>query len=256
MKCRYGAIWACAVALGGWVQAAEAPGKLLYPARTLDFEEGTIEFHYRFEQDIAAEFLPTGERYVGLASFFSIYGADGGFGLAYFGGAGMAPEAGHYLGNRSTTYPLRGGMLSGQHVVPTGTWTHVAVVWSGNAITCWIDGKRTGGTEFSKAVRYVYGATAGQPLAFGGARAGKAGFVLDNLRVSKVARRADEFTLEPENRRADVYTTIWDTFESLETREGRVVATRPAVLALGEAGKIMPGCRPAEGVSGQGLYIP
>ena len=150
--CKLILVFAAAATCAAYAEAL--PGKLLYPSRNLDFEEGTIEFHYRFTKDIAAEFLPTDDRYLGIATFFSIDGADGGFGLGYFGGASMQPEAGHYLGSRSTAYDIRGGILSGKHVAPSGTWTHAAVVWSGRSIACWIDGKRTGGGTFNRSVGY------------------------------------------------------------------------------------------------------
>ena len=242
----------CSMAL-----ADNPPGKLLYPSRNLDFEEGTIEFHYRFAKDIAAEFLPTGKNYLGIANFFSIRGADGGFSLGYFGGASMQPKAGHYVGSSSTAYNIRGGILSGKHVVPKGTWTHVAIVWAGNSIECRVNGKRTGGREFNKSVRYVYGSISDRPLAFGGQYSNKSAFVIDNLRVSKIARSSDELTLHPENRKADVYTTLWDTFETIEIQEDQPVASRPDVMAFGETAAIVSrNCKLAEGVEGRGLFIP
>ena len=80
--------------------------------------------------------------------------------------------------------------------------------------------------------------------------------MIDNLRVSKIARAENEFTLHPRNRRADVFTTLWDTFERIEKQEGRPVASHPESMAYGETARVLGGCKMAEGIDGQGLFIP
>lgn len=226
--------------------------KVIYPLGVLDFEEGTIEFSYRLELPVRESFLPT-EKYKGIAKLIDVSTPEGGFSFHYFGGAAMAPEAGHGLSNRSDSYDIN-GLLCGKIVPEPDEWTHVALVWKENEIACWINGQFVEKREFNVSTRLVYDAFGTPLVTLGGKKPNRSAVIFDNLRISKVARNPEEFVITDASQPVDPYTSVWDTFDGVSV-DGEPQRSRPQWLSNGEYAEVTSSVEIVDGIQGDGLLV-
>ena len=220
-------------------------GQLTYPAlNNLDLREGTIEFWLKLAFD-PADYLPGG-RYTGLLGVVHLAGEDGGGGLLYFA------QGDSLRWSVSMTSPLQPAGPTDRIMVPD-RWYHVALVWQGREMVFYLDGERASGRHQIVPLHQVFGRLARtQTLRFGDPRGQQALMVIDDLRISRVARQPEELGFFIGEHTPDIYTSVLDPFEDAFVPDGETT-TQPTVIWAGPGGLPSRECRFVPGKYGRGL---
>jgi hypothetical protein len=220
-------------------------GQLTYPALNhLDFREGTIEFWLKLAFD-PADYL-SGGRFTGLLRVLHLAGEDGGGQLRYFA------QGDSLRWSVSKTSPLTPIGPAVRALTP-GRWYHLALMWQGREMALYLDGERIAGREQVVPLHQVFGRLdRTQTLNFGDPAGRQALMVIDDLRISRVAREPRELGFFVGEHRPDIYTAVLDPFEEDFVPDGETT-TQPRVTWTGSGGLPSRECRFVPGKFGRGL---
>lgn len=234
------------------LRARERTGIVTYRAEdNVDFREGTIELWLRVPFDVR-EHLPSGTKYKGLLTIADIASQHGSFGIIYFAGAMHRPEAGFYCSAGSRKVELH-GISFGRLVVEPDEWHHIAVTWKGTVLKAYLDGRQCGERTCPEIIHVALGTVGDQPLRLGDKWEAKGRMVIDELRVSSVAREPRELGVHGKLA-PDLYTRILDGFETGFDADGKQ-RTQPRVMFAGDGGLPSRHCEFVTGRFGAGLAL-
>lgn len=134
---------------------------------------------------------------------------------------------------------------------------HFAMTWKGKTMAIFVDGKSVGTFEQPDTLETPLPDAA---VVFLGNRWGSTSLVvIDELRVSSVARKAEElgfFAKEP--LKADAFTLLLDHFDDVASTPDGKRETKAEVMAKVEGrtgGRVLGGCRQVEGKFGKGMAL-
>lgn len=232
--------------------SADDTGMLTYPTENnLDLKEGTFEFWIKPCVD-ASRYLPAND-YRGILSIFNFSTESGSAGCIYYVGGMYKPMGGISIsiGSKSGKIPGVGqGIL-----LPKDEWHHLAFVWKDKEILLYVDGKLgakdAGRGTLLKSLDEALGVP--KALISMGDKWGKAGrMVIDDLRLSAVARKPEELGFAAGELKADPFAKILDPFECDFVPDGKT-RTKPAAISFGEGGCPSAACEFVPGKFGKGL---
>jgi len=245
---------ACSAALASiaccqTLSAAET-GTLTYPAEdNIDMREGTIEFWLRVCFDVQ-EHLPSTDKYDGLLALVRLAGGSGGVTMGYFAGAGYKPSAGLFCSLASKKATLHGFFL-GKFLPKPDEWHHLALSWKGKKFWFHLDGEQRVEKTCLEFIHLAFGPMGQHPIFIGDKWHRRAEMVIDELRISTVARRSSELGWHGKLR-VDPYTLVLDPLDGSFTPDGKK-RTEPAVVFGGVGGVPSKQCELVEGRFGNGL---
>lgn len=242
---------------------AQQWGSIVIPARGLfDLEEGTVEAWVLFEFDpAAATDKPWDPRGGWFVFEVPVSPTDR--------GASFSISAGHkdLTRNKNVAYgtQMRVGWAIDGVEAPhpllldcskfgRDQWHHFAVTWKeGRHVTVYADGKPIGEMRFPWSVVRGIPDTAQLRLQCPGYTV-RNWLAIDDLRVSSVARTPEALGFHQSPLQPDAVTLLLDSFDQIETREGKVTTT-PLVVANTASPRSYPvaGGRLIPGKSGQGF---
>lgn len=224
-----------------------ATGTLTYPALdNVDFREGTLEFWVKMAFD-PAPYLPAKD-YQGFMVLAALAGESGGLNLHYSAPAGSGqPALWCSIGPKTKLTPFG----TPQCLFHRDEWHHVALTWKGCDMALFLDGNPAGRIKQNEFLYRVFGDHGSKPILFGDIWNVVALMVLDDFRLSRVARPAEELGFHGELK-PDVYTSILDPFEGGFDPDGKTL-TSPRALFRGGGGLPTRECCFAEGRFGNGL---
>lgn len=232
-------------------QGAERSGTLAYPVEDLlTMKQGTIEFWFSVPWDVQ-QALPA-EEYHGLLALFQLPGETGGMSLNWFTGAMVKPTAGLFLSIHSTRTELHGIGLS-PFTAPAQEWHHVALTWSENTLTLYLDGVRRAQGAGPANLHAALGTLGAKPLLLGDRWNVNGRMTIDELRLSSVARPAQELGFHGPLQ-VDPFTTLLEDFET-EPSSVHPMATCPRWSINGAVGQTAAPARRAPGRFGTGLAL-
>lgn len=219
----------------------------MYPAQdNLDMREGTFECWVRLGFE-PSEGLPAAQ-YTGFLTFLGLEGENGGLNLSYQAQGGTK-EPGWACSMHPSSYFTT--MLAAPELWRKGEWHHFALVWKGADTILYTDGKVSGAYRHERSLFLGFGPVATKQIFIGGKWGVNAMMTVDELRLSRVARKPEELgfhgPLKP-----DVYTSILDSFEGDFTPDGKT-STQPAVMLSGQGGTASSPCQFVEGKYGKAL---
>ncbi|MCF7838785.1 MAG: LamG domain-containing protein [Candidatus Marinimicrobia bacterium] len=244
-------VWILWLACGGGLGAAWASGTLTYPAEdNFAMNEGTIEFWVQTPVDLQAE-ISAGP-YKGLLTIMEVRGAAGGFNLFAYTGASYSNRVGLWISVGSVKAQLHPFGL-GEFLPAPGEWQHLALTWQGREMTFYLNGQPRAGKTFMESLDVALGIIGEAPLVFGDPRGATGRFVVDELRVSSVARTADELGFHGPLA-VDPFTRILDRFEDDFVPDGQW-RTAPEVIFAGAGGRPSRGCQFTAGRYARGLAL-
>jgi hypothetical protein len=231
--------------------AAAQTGTLTYPLKdNFNLREGTIECWVQFPFNFS-DYLPAKE-FQTLAVLFDIQAEKGTLMASHFVGAMFGENNGGWF-FRPGPKPMLFGMAA-PALWKKGEWHHVAFSWKRKMMRGYLDGKEVTYRDQQATLQEMFGSVTDQPLMFG-CRWNKAGrFVLDDVRVSAVARGPEELGFAVGELKPDPYTMVLDSFECDFVPDGKLL-TKPKVLLNGEGGKVSAGCVFVDGKFGKGLSL-
>lgn len=223
-----------------------ATGTLTYPAPdNIDWREGTVECWIKFNFEPAAS-LPSKD-YQGFAALLSLSGSAGALNIHYMAQPG-SNEASWWCSIGPETVFTAFGIASPP--VHKNEWHHIALVWAGESTRAYFDGKLAGHFTHLVTLAKGFGAV-GKEIFVGDKWNARAHYVLDEFRVSRVARRPEELGFNGQLKR-DAFTSILDPFEGDFEPDGKAV-THPSVMLSGEGGVPSAQCQFVDGKFGKGL---
>ncbi|MDP6502400.1 MAG: hypothetical protein QF886_02240, partial [Planctomycetota bacterium] len=231
-------------------------GILTYPLRhNISLEEGTLEcwVKFRFEP---SEVLPKQE-FQGLLGFLSLSGESGGIGASYFAGSIFRPEAGWHLRFTPQSKMLP---LGKRTVWKKDEWHHWAFTWKGRDTWFYLDGKEVSHRSHPTSFTDVVGSLGGKPVLphwpffFGERWNVGAKFVMDDMRLSLVARKPEELGFHVGELKPDPYTAILDPFVHIVETDGKQF-TSPSIILNGQGGLPTSLCKTVKGRFGNGLSL-
>lgn len=234
--------------------AEEIPRVLIYPPENIDLNEGTIECWFKFVDDKT----DTKEM---IFTFFNLSGQEGGI-IASYSWSGIEGKSGMWY-----IRPWDQGMPFGT-VGPEykkETWYHIALVWNDKDTILYVDGKLQAGGKGTMSKRThpvsfarMVGKLVGKPV-YGGTPfcmvvARSMPIAVDDVRVSKIARKPEELGFAVGELKPDIFTAILDNFETTFEPDG-VKLTKPLVILHGEGGLSPAGSKFVDGKFGKALQI-
>lgn len=225
--------------------AAQAQtGTLVYPGGSnVNLRSGTVECWLQFGLD-PREVFPSDE-YLGLLSLVRVGTERAVISASYYAGSSMKPEAGWNVsaGPQPPMLPV-----TMHRVVWTpGDWHHVAITWDGNVMRFYADGKLAGEREQNVSFAQAVDAPDQVRILFGDVWGNRGRVILDEVRVSLVAREPEELGYHVGKLEPDPYTSVLDPLEGDFQPDGKM-HTRPTIIFTGEGG--LPS-RPGEFVEGK-----
>ena len=224
-----------------------ASGTLTYPALdNMNFEESTVECWIKLAYD-PAPLLPAKD-FQGFLTFMAIKAEDGGVSIGYAAQKGQdKPQWFCSVAPKPVVY----GFGFVPPLMKLGEWHHLAIVWKGQeAFTYW-DGKETGRSKQNASFGKVFGSLRDATIFIGDKWNRHSLMVIDDLRISRVARTPAELGFNGELK-PDVYTTLLDPFECDFTPDGKAT-TKPSVIFNGAGGLASAPCCFVQGKFGKGL---
>lgn len=234
------------------LHARERTGTVLYRAEdNLDLREGTLELWLRVPFDVR-EHLPSGKEYKGLLTVAELVSRSGSLGLIYFAGAMHRPEAGFYCSVGSKEVELH-GISFGRFILEPNEWHHLALTWKGCVLRAYLDGQLCSERTCPELLHVALGPVGAEPLRLGDKWEANGRMVIDELRVSSVAREPHELGAHGKMA-ADPYTRILDPFETAFDPDG-TKCTQPQVMFAGQGGLPSRYCEFVEGRFGAGLAL-
>lgn len=224
-------------------------GTLTYPALdNLNFREGTIECWVKFAFD-PNDYLPA-KNYVGMLSFLQLGTARGGFNVHFCAQAGKKEAT--WFCSIGPEPILHGTYIHGAKTNLFGVWQHLALIWKGRDFKTYLGGKIAGEVEHLEYPYQIWGSFGMKPIFLGDQWNQYALMVIDDLRVSNVARKPEELGVNVGELKPDSFTTLLDPFEGEFIPDGKV-ETKPVVIFNGTGGLPSAQCRFVEGKFGKGL---
>lgn len=222
-------------------------GTLTYPALdNMSFEECTVECWIKLAYD-PAPFLPAKD-YQGFLSFLSVKAENGGVAIGYAAQKGQdKPQWFCSVSPKPVVY----GFGFTPALMKPGEWHHLAIVWKGPESMWYWDGKEVARSKQNAHFYQVFGSLRDATILFGDKWNRHALMVMDDLRVSRIARTPAELGFNGELK-ADVYTTLLDSFECDFTPDGKT-PTKPSVIFNGAGGTATAPCTFVPGKFGKGL---
>ncbi|MBI4025433.1 MAG: hypothetical protein HY360_10670 [Verrucomicrobia bacterium] len=224
-------------------------GTLTYPALdNFNFREGTLECWVKFAFD-PNEYLPA-KGYTGMLVLAGLNGDKGGLGVHYSAQDG-AKEAVWFcsIGPKPKFHGF--GISAGKNS-KFDVWQHFALVWKGREMTAYLDGKESGKVVHNEFPHQGFGDVGAKPIFFGDQYNRSALMVMDDLRISNVARKPEELGATVGELKTDAFTTLLDPFEGDFEPDGEM-ETKPLAIMGGKGGLPSPQCRFVAGRFGKGL---
>lgn len=244
-----------AFVLGAALEAGAQLGRIEIPAQNLfSFEEGTVEAWVLYEVEptesngsLFVFTVPKTARDLGAGMSMTFYVKDEG----KHGKTNMVCglRVGFWVDGREVPHPV---MLNCNHF-GKGQWHHVAAAWKeGKYFWAYLDGKEVARSDFPQSMVRDIPANAqiilGNNLLWYLARNP---VVIDEVRVSSIARRAEDLGFQHSPPVPDIHTLFLETFE--KTDGGMA---RPDVIASADIPsefKIQGGGRIISGKNGKGF---
>jgi len=256
-------ILAILVALGTWLFAptarAQSPvpiklmtistGTLTYPSLdNLDFREGTIECWVKFAFN-PLEYLPAKD-YLCMLSLWNVGTPRGGMSVAYIVTEGQSKAS--WFCSMGPKPRMHGTYIATPTSDLFGKWQHIALAWKSRETMAYLDGKLVGKVEHLVSPYQVWGNLDVKPIFFGDQWNRYSLIVLDDLRISRIARAPEDLGFTVGELKPDPYTTLLDPFEGDFVPDGKL-ETKPSVIANGNGGLPSAQCRFVAGKFGKGL---
>jgi len=224
-------------------------GTLTYPSLdNIDFREGTIECWVKFAFN-PLEYLPSKE-YLSMLSFWNVSTPRGGMNVAFFTNAGMTNAT--WFCSMGPKPLIHGTFIGTPGSDLHGKWQHLALAWKARETMAYLDGKLAGKVEHLQPPYQVWGTLDVKPIFFGCQWNRYALITIDDLRISRIARKETELGWAVGELKPDPYTTLLDSFEGEFEPDGKL-ETKPLVIANGNGGLPSPQCQFAPGKFGKGL---
>lgn len=224
-------------------------GTLTYPALdNLDLREGTIECWVKFAFN-PLDHLPAKD-YFGMVTLLSFGTPRGGANVAFIVQAGQSNAT--WFSSMGPKPRIHGMYIGTPTSDLFGKWQHLALAWKNRETRAYLDGKLAGNVEHIVSPYQVWGALDLQPIFLGDRWSQRALMVLDDVRVSRIARAPEELGWAVGELKPDPYTTLLDPFEDDFVPDGKR-ETKPHVIANGSGGLPSAQCRFVPGKFGKGL---
>jgi len=227
-------------------------GTITYPTvDNIDFREGTIECWVKLTFDPKAN-LPPGE-YRGLASVINVAGDSGGFGVHIFAQAtDTRPHWWCSIGPKTILTPMP--ITAPIEAMNQDEWHHIAITWKDDKTWAFFDGKPAGDRNHEATIYKGFGPpVANKPILYGDRYNRNGKFVLDDVRVSRVARKPEELGFHGELK-PDAHTAILDRFEQPFEPDEKTTTAADVILS-GTGGTPSSQCQFVEGKFGKGLQL-
>jgi hypothetical protein len=224
-------------------------GTLTYPALdNIDFREGTIECWVKFAFN-PLDYLPAKD-YLSMLSLWNVGTARGGMNTSFMVQAG-AKEA-NWFCSMGPKPRIHGTFIGTPSSDLYGKWQHIALAWKGRETLAYLDGKLQGKVEHLTPPYQIWGSLDVKPIFFGDQWNRYSLIVLDDVRVSRIARAPEDLGFTLGELKPDPYTMLLDPFEGDFVPDGKL-ETKPSVIANGNGGLPSAQCRFVPGKFGKGL---
>ena len=223
-------------------------GRLTYPAQdNLDLKAGTLECWVKLGFD--PEEMISAREYRGLATLFALKAEKGGLNVLMFSGAMFKDTYGWScsIGGEGKPLPFAARCRPWKQ----DEWHHIALVWDGQKMMLYLDGKKASERVQPVTLETSFGRMTEEPIRFGDKWGKRAKYVIDDLRLSAVARKPEELGFHG-RLKPDPFTRILDGFEADFAPDGKT-RTKPEVMFSGEGGLPDKMCEFVEGKFGKGL---
>ncbi len=251
-------------AVGGLAVTKEgcAMGNITYPALgNIELNEGTVEAWITLCFDPNAS--TTRKWWLRALFFDSCFSGKDSFKVSW------AIEAGKKGGKKIVNsgikvslafkgiflYPM-GYVIKKKELWKENTCFHYAVTWKGKRMKLFINGKQVNEVKQSFAMNPDI--LASSKLFIGGRYSNAGRFIVDEFRISSVAREPRELGFYSKGPlKPDAYTLLLDNFDHLKKRPGGGWISTPQVTADdgGRQAVIAPSCRVVPGKYGNGIAL-
>lgn len=224
-------------------------GTLTYPALdNIDFREGTVECWVKFAFN-PLDYLPAKD-YLSMLSFWNVGTSRGGMSVAFMVQAGTSNAT--WFCSMGPKPRIHGTFIGTPTSDLFGKWQHLALVWKNRETVAYLDGKQQGKVEHLLPPYQIWGSLDGKPIFFGDQWNRYALIVMDDLRISRIARKPEELGFKVGGLKPDPFTTVLDPFEGDFVPDGKL-ETKPRVISNGNGGLPSAQCRFVAGKFGKGL---
>jgi hypothetical protein len=224
-------------------------GTLIYPALdNIDLREGTIECWVQFAFH-PLEYLPAKE-YLLMLSLWNVGTPRGGMSVSFMVQPGESNAT--WFCSMGPKPRIHGTFIGTPGSDLFGKWQHIALAWRHRETRAYLDGKLQGQVEHLIPPHQIWGSLGVKPIFFGDQWNRYALLVMDDLRISRIAREPGELGFTAGELKPDPFTTVLDPFETEFIPDGKL-ETKPLLIANGVGGLPSPQCRFVPGKFGKGL---
>lgn len=231
----------CLVALTLYALTLHAPraasaqtGTLTYPLKdNVDLRHGTIECWVQFAVNVE-DYLPVKD-FQTIVVLFAFEGEKGSMAASHFVGSIFgAKNGGWYFrpGPKPMMLPV-----SAAAIWKKGDWHHIAVTWKEKLMTLYLDGKQAGYRDQQSTLEDAFAVVTDQRILFGDKWHVAGRFIMDDLRISNIARTPGELGFAAGELKVDPFTLLLDPFEGDFVPDGKQ-KTRPRTIMVGEGGLV------------------
>jgi hypothetical protein len=242
-----GLLWCTGMALAERITT----GTLAYPIKdNIDLQEGTLECWVLLPVAMDT-FDNTGQSSSSIAVLFSLIGNPGTLQASLLTGGIFGQNIGWYIrpGPKPLMQPTAGNITW-----QPNEWHHLAVVWKDKELTLYLDGKLASTRTNQASLKTVFERLDDQ-LLFGDKWHVGGRLVIDELRISLVARTPDELGFHHVPLQPDPFTALLDSFDLAEPPDEGPLLTKPEVILAGAGGTSRGPCWLVPGKSGKALSL-
>lgn len=213
-------------------------GTLTYQAEdNIDFKEGTLEFWLKINFD-PAQYQNTKKTFFSLLQLFRISGEKGGISVEYFIRNNKKPSLVCTILSKTRMKPL----ILGKYIFKKNQWYHLALLWKGKKIWSYVNGANKREVNQNEFLYREFEPLNSQKIFFGDKYHRKSLMLIDDLRISTVARQKEELGFFKGKLKQDIYTRLLDPFDTL-AEDNKKMMTLPTVISNGKNGKISDNCQ-------------
>jgi hypothetical protein len=195
------------------------------------------------------DYLPAKE-YLSMLSLWNVGTPRGGMSVSFMVQAGQSNAT--WFCSMGPKPRIHGTFIGTPSWDLFNKWQHIALVWKNRVTLAYLDGKEQGKAEHLIPPHQIWGSLGVKPIFFGDQWNRYALIVVDDVRVSRIARAPEELGFAVGELRPDPFTTRLDPFEGDFVPDGKL-ETKPLVIANGNGGLPSPQCRFVSGKFGKGL---
>ncbi len=225
-------------------------GTLAYPAEdNINFSEGTLECWVKLMVD-PNPYMDPKSAFTGLLQWVSLSGEKGGIKFLYFNRNGL----GVFASSMQPKDKMKPMSVAGA-AFEKNVWHHLAFVWKGKEMSFYWDGEKTSHPPQLERLDDAFGSVANKTIIFGDPWHKCGLMMMDELRISTVARTPEELGFRNVPLKPDIHTSILDSFERVEDVAFERLTT-PEVIHAGKSGTISKECRSTpDGKHGRALLF-